>query len=67
MTAIPVPPCRAWPLKNKRDAQNAAERHKGTLLTMKDDGGDLGYVVQRSNGSVFGPDECDELDRNAAR
>ena len=62
-----VPPCSFWHLGKEEDAKKAADRHKGTLLTMKDDSGDFGYVVQLSSGRKVGPEECAELDRNTAR
>ena len=62
-----VPPCSVWPLGNKGDAEKAANRHKGTLLTVKKDDRDLGYVVQLSSGRKVGPKECYDLDRNTAR
>ncbi len=62
-----VPPCSFWHLGKEEDAKKAADRHKGTLLTTKDDSGDFGYVVQLPSGRCVGPKECDELDQRTAR
>ena len=64
-----LPPCSRWPWteKGKKDAKEAEKRHKGTLVTMQDDSGHLGYAVQLSSGRKVGPEECDKLDRNIAR